>query len=215
MGEVEGNIDEKSHDVTFLRFGKFLVGEGRTGKTEELQSFRTAIPTSHNHSYHLTMKLLALIPFLPFLALARADNAKGPSVFIYEDKAYLKVTPAMTVNIFQRVNGKPKLQDEIVLNGPASEFSATADKEANATRMEVNFKWDGVDFKGNKDKTTTLTSLSAKLTFTRELREYSLTSGDVNATIAGTEVKNKLQAHAENGNVVSAPMGSSYCCSNL
>ena len=57
--EVEGNIDEKSHDVTFLRFGKFLVGEGRTGKTEELQSFRTAIPTSHNHSYQLTMEFNA------------------------------------------------------------------------------------------------------------------------------------------------------------
>ena len=142
------------------------------------------------------MKLLAVISFL---ALAKADIAKGPSIFEYEDKVYLKVTPAVTVNIFQRVTGssQPKRQDEIVLNGTAIEFSATSDKEANSTSIEVNFKWDEVDFKGKNDKKMMLTSLSAKLTFTRKLKEYSLTGAEViNATIDGTILtNNQLQVH--------------------
>ena len=185
------------------------------------------------------MKLLAVISFL---ALAKADIAKGPSIFEYEDKVYLKVTPAVTVNVFQRVTGGSQLkrQDEIVLNGNASEFTATSDKEANSTSMEVTFKWDEVDFKGKKDKKMTLTSLSAKLTFTRKRKDYSLTAAEVmSATIDGTRLTNNQlqvhtyievvladfrirnikflceQAHTDYGNVMSAPVGSSFCCSNL
>lgn len=161
------------------------------------------------------MKLLAVISIL---ALAKADIAKGPSIFEYEDKVYLKVTPAVTVNVFQRVTGGSQLkrQDEIVLNGNATQFSATSDKEANSTSMEVIFKWDKVDFKGKKDKMT-LTSLSAKLTFTRKRKDYSLTAAEViSATIDGTRLtNNQLQAHTDYGNVMSAPVGSSFCCSNL
>ena len=188
------------------------------------------------------MKLLALISFL---ALAKANIAKGPSIFEDGDKVYVKVMPAVTVNVFQRVTGSSQLkrQDEIVLNGNATEFSAIPDKEANSTGMEVNFKWDDVDFKGKKDKKMTLTSLSAKLTFTRKLKQYSLTGAEVtSASIDGTKLtKNQLevcthrhsnelclpffcvlnieflceQAHSENGYVMSAAVGSSFCCSNF
>ena len=140
------------------------------------------------------MKLLALISFL---ALAKANIAKGPSIFEDGDKVYVKVMPAVTVNVFQRVTGSSQLkrQDEIVLNGNATEFSAIPDKEANSTSMEVNFKWDDVDFKGKKDKKMTLTSLSAKLTFTRKLKQYSLTGAEVtSASIDGTKLtKNQLE----------------------
>jgi len=162
------------------------------------------------------MKLLALISFL---ALAKANIAKGPSIFEDGDKVYVKVMPAVTVNVFQRVTGSSQLkrQDEIVLNGNATEFSAIPDKEANSTSMEVNFKWDDVDFKGKKDKKMTLTSLSAKLTFTRKLKQYSLTGAEVtSASIDGTKLtKNQLEAHSENGYVMSAAVGSSFCCSNF
>lgn len=162
-----------------------------------------------------TMKLLAVISLL---ALAKADTAKGPSIFKYLDKVYLEVKPAISVEVFKRASDKsqPKRLDEILLNGTATEFSATSDPEVNSTSIEVNFKWDQVDFKGKKDKTIKLTSLSAKLTFTRKLKEYSLTGAEVvSATIDGTSLtNNQLQAHSDYGSM-SAPVGSSFCCSNL
>jgi len=162
-----------------------------------------------------TMKLLAVISLL---ALAKAETAKGPSIFKYGDKVYLEVKPAISVEVFKRASDKsqPKRLDEILLNGTATEFSATSDAEVNSTSIEVNFKWDQVDFKGKKDKTIKLTSLSAKLTFTRKLKEYSLTGAEVvSATIDGTSLtNNQLQAHSDYGSM-SAPVGSSFCCSNL
>jgi len=162
-----------------------------------------------------TMKLLAVISLL---ALAKAETAKGPSIFKYGDKVYLEVKPAISVEVFKRASDKsqPKRLDEILLNGTATEFSATSDPEVNSTSIEVNFKWDQVDFKGKKDKTIKLTSLSAKLTFTRKLKEYSLTGAEVvSATIDGTSLtNNQLQAHSDYGSM-SAPVGSSFCCSNL
>jgi len=162
-----------------------------------------------------TMKLLAVISFL---ALAKGDTLKGPSTFKYGDKVYLQVKPAISVEVFKRTSDKsqPKRIDEILLNGTATEFSATSDKEVNLTSIEVNFKWDQVDFKGKKDKTIKLTSLSAKLTFTRKLKEYSLTGAEVvSATIGDTTLtNNQLQAHSDYGSM-SAPVGSSFCCSNL
>ena len=142
------------------------------------------------------MKFLALISFL---ALAKANTARGPSIFEYEDKVYLTVAPAVTVNIFQRVTNSSqwKEQDDIVLNGTATEFSATSVQKANSTLMEVNFKWEEVNFKGRKEKKTTLTYLSAKLTFTRKLKTYSLTGANItSATINGTRLtNNSLQVH--------------------
>ena len=138
-----------------------------------------------------TMKLLAVISLV---ALAKAETAaKGPSIFKYGDKVYLEVKPAISVEVFKRASDKsqPKRLDEILLNGTATEFSATSDPEVNSTSIEVNFKWDQVDFKGKKDKTIKLTSLSAKLTFTRKLKEYSLTGAEVvSATIDGTSLTN-------------------------
>jgi len=134
-----------------------------------------------------TMKLLAVISFL---ALAKGETLKGPSTFKDGDKVYLQVKPAISVEVFKRTSDKsqPKRIDEILLNGTAAEFSAT---EVNSTSIEVNFKWDQVDFKGKKDKTIKLTSLSAKLTFTRKLKEYSLTGAEVvSATIGDTPLTN-------------------------
>ena len=140
------------------------------------------------------MKLLVLISFL---AVARGDIAKGPSIFQYGNKVYLVVAPAVIVNVFQNVTEGSHLKqhDEIILNSPATEFSATLVKKANSTSMEVNFKWDDVDFKGKKDKKMTLTSLSAKLTFTRKLKQYSLTGAEVtSASIDGKKLtKNQLE----------------------
>ena len=136
------------------------------------------------------MKFLALISFF---ALAKANIAKGPSVFEYEDKVYLIVAPAVMVNVFHRVSGNShfKQHDKIVLNGTATEFSATSVMKANSTIMEVNFKWDKVNFKGGKDNKTTLTSLSAKLIFMRKLKDYSLTGAEVtSATINSTRLTN-------------------------
>ena len=147
------------------------------------------------------MKLLALASFL---ALARANISKGPSVFGYEDKVYLIVAPAVTVNVFQRfTNGSQlKQHDEIILDSTATEFSASSFKEvnstlvptvANSTIMEVNFKWDKVNFKGKKENMTTLTSISAKLTFTKRhnFTMYSLTAANVtNVIINGTTLTN-------------------------
>ena len=137
-----------------------------------------------------TMKLLVLISFL---AVARGDIAKGPSIFQYGNKVYLVVAPAVIVNVFQNVTEGSHLKqhDEIILNGPATEFSATLVKKANSTSMEVNFKWDDVDFSGEKENKTKLTSLSAKMTFTRKLRKYSLTGAEVtSAKINATRLTN-------------------------
>ena len=167
---------------------------------------------------------------------------KGPSIFEYGDKVYLIVAPAVVVNVFHRVTSSShfKQYDEIILNGTATEFSATSVKKANTTIMEVNFNWDEVNFKGEKDNETILTSLSARLIFTRKLKEYSLTGAEVaSATINGTRLtNNSLQVHViyiscvchfgilnieflceqartNNGDVMSAPIGSSFCCSNF
>ena len=124
---------------------------------------------------------------------------KGPSIFEYGDKVYLIVAPAVVVNVFHRVTSSShfKQYDEIILNGTATEFSATSVKKANTTIMEVNFNWDEVNFKGEKDNETTLTSLSARLIFTRKLKKYSLTGAEVaSATINGTRLtNNSLQVH--------------------
>merc|ERR1712117_449462 len=127
----------------------------------------------------------------------------------------------ISVEVFKRTSDKsqPKRIDEILLNGTATEFSATSDtgvNSSNSTSIEVNFKWEQVDFKGKKDKTIKLTSLSAKLTFTRKLKEYSLAGAEVvSATIGDTPLtNNQLQAHSDYGSM-SAPVGSSFCCSNL
>ena len=140
----------------------------------------------------MTMETMKLLAVISFLALAKGDtpSPKGPSTFKYGDKVYLQVKPAISVEVFKRTSDKsqPKRIDEILLNGTATEFSAT---EVNSTSIEVNFKWDEVDFKGKKDKTIKLTSLSAKLTFTRKLKEYSLTSAEVlSATIGDTTLTN-------------------------
>ena len=143
----------------------------------------------------MTMETMKLLAVISFLALAKGDTAKGegPSTFKYGDKVYLQVKPAISVEVFKRTSDKsqPKRIDEILLNGTAKEFSATSDPEVNSTSIEVNFKWDQVDFKGKKDKTIKLTSLSAKLTFTRKLKEYSLTGAEVvSATIGDTTLTN-------------------------
>ena len=140
----------------------------------------------------MTMETMKLLAVISFLALAKGDtpSPKGPSTFKYGDKVYLQVKPAISVEVFKRTSDKsqPKRIDEILLNGTATEFSAT---EVNSTSIEVNFKWDEVDFKGKKDKTIKLTSLSAKLTFTRKLKEYSLTGAEVvSATINDTPLTN-------------------------
>ena len=140
----------------------------------------------------MTMETMKLLAVISFLALAKGDtpSPKGPSTFKYGDKVYLQVKPAISVEVFKRTSDKsqPKRIDEILLNGTAAEFSAT---EVNSTSIEVNFKWDQVDFKGKKDKTIKLTSLSAKLTFTRKLKEYSLTGAEVvSATIGDTPLTN-------------------------
>ena len=137
----------------------------------------------------MTMETMKLLAVISFLALAKGDT-QGPSTFKYGDKVYLQVKPAISVEVFKRTSDKsqPKRIDEILLNGTAAEFSAT---EVNSTSIEVNFKWDQVDFKGKKDKTIKLTSLSAKLTFTRKLKEYSLTGAEVvSATIGDTPLTN-------------------------
>ena len=137
----------------------------------------------------MTMETMKLLAVISFLALAKGDT-QGPSTFKYGDKVYLQVKPAISVEVFKRTSDKsqPKRIDEILLNGTAAEFSAT---EVNSTSIEVNFKWDQVDFKGKKDKTIKLTSLSAKLTFTRKLKEYSLTGAEVvSATIGDTTLTN-------------------------
>ena len=143
------------------------------------------------------MKLLA---FALFLALAKANIAKGPSIFEYEDKVYFTVAPAVRVNIFQRVANSTKVTevDNIILNGTATAFAASSYEKANYTVMEVNFNWDGVRFMGTKDNNTNLTSLSIKLTFTRKLRTYSLTGANItSATFNGTRLtNNSLQVHA-------------------
>ena len=147
----------------------------------------------------MTMETMKLLAVISFLALAKGDtpSPKGPSTFKYGDKVYLQVKPAISVEVFKRTSDKsqPKRIDEILLNGTATEFSATsdtqADTEVNSTSIEVNFKWAQVDFKGKKDKTIKLTSLSAKLTFTRKLKEYSLTGAEVvSATIGDTPLTN-------------------------
>ena len=143
----------------------------------------------------MTMETMKLLAVISFLALAKGDTPKGPSTFKYGDKVYLQVKPAISVEVFKRTSDKsqPKRIDEILLNGTATEFSvsATSDTEVNSTSIEVNFKWDKVDFKGKKDKTIKLTSLSAKLTFTRKLKEYSLTGAEVvSATIGDTTLTN-------------------------
>ena len=141
----------------------------------------------------MTMETMKLLAVISFLALAKGDTLKGPSTFKDGDKVYLQVKPAISVEVFKRTSDKsqPKRIDEILLNGTATEFSATSDKDVNSTSIEVNFKWDQVDFKGKKDKTIKLTSLSAKLTFTRKLKEYSLTGAEVvSATIGDTPLTN-------------------------
>ena len=138
----------------------------------------------------MTMETMKLLAVISFLALAKGETLKGPSTFKDGDKVYLQVKPAISVEVFKRTSDKsqPKLIDEILLNGTAAEFSAT---EVNSTSIEVNFKWDQVDFKGKKDKTIKLTSLSAKLTFTRKLKKYSLTGAEVvSATINDTPLTN-------------------------
>ena len=146
----------------------------------------------------MTMETMKLLAVISFLALAKGDT-QGPSTFKYGDKVYLQVKPAISVEVFKRTSDKsqPKRIDEILLNGTAAEFSAT---EVNSTSIEVNFKWDQVDFKGKKDKTIKLTSLSAKLTFTRKLKEYSLTGAEVvSATIGDTPLtNNQLQVRTRN-----------------
>ena len=185
----------------------------------------------------------------PFGLCNDCNLPKGPSIFEYRDKVYLIVAPAVTANVFQRVNGSKQFtqQDEIILNGTATEFSATSIKEANSTSMEVNFEWDEVDFKGQNNNKTNLTSLSAKLTFTKNLKKYSLTRAEVTrATINGIRLtNNSLQVHnhchsdklcflfpascfnnyefifeqvhtsAYPYNIMSAPLGSSFRCSNF
>ena len=114
---------------------------------------------------------------------------KGPSTFEYQDMVYLTVARAVTVNIFGSTNLEK--HDDIVLNGIATEFSATQAKKGNFTVMEVKFMWDEVNFKGIKDNNTNLTSLSATLTFTRKLKTYSLTGAEVtSATINGSQLTN-------------------------
>ena len=114
------------------------------------------------------------------------------------------MAPAVTVNVFQRLaNGSQlKQHDEIILDSTATEFTASSFKEvnstlvptaANSTVMEVNFKWDRVNFKGKKDNQTTLTSISAMLTFTKRhnFTMYSLTAANVtNVVINGTTITN-------------------------